>query len=676
MDDTIAAETQLSPGLHHATSGDIEFTPDAGAELSVRASHIARLTHRQFIAIRDLVVEAGVDPQVAAATAWLAADPQDAIAQLKRPRVEVIAAGVVAKIIEIDVMTAPLIRAPENLRMAAHRYEGEYRMPLYSSMEDNSALLLELNGTNDVDTAMRFYFSELAKIDNEIRTSNPYGDDIRDNGIRVGGILFPLVIEFAGRKPGVAGWETADSYGRTYFTQDVEGIEAAHVLEWLRQVPVDGNELLRHPLARRRAELLSIAGKVQAGSRVARSEVKRLRRAVMPKTKVILSVAGKIPLDEIRRRVVALQHLDRPTPFSTATDWQTRAEAVLSSLVKKGSLVGPDGVPAARVRLWLDHPIVAVKRENLHADDIAMIAVASMLPTTTDKKDRWIAEALKTRGVTGALRSNARSEIVAHVVCRVLQGGRDADGRRSAMERVLRWTELRDQHVDMRPVEAVLSDALSELDTANAQRALGHKPVVGPATRQLATRAAFHLICTPLDGNVLLPRSAPGAGSRSSAEPDRVLSKLVTTSTGIHQLAQSIFDGRHQFPIRRIRAGGQASSTTAPPRDNEVLSLAELQKLALDQAPVVADVSAATQIMSDSHELKLLLEQTVQTMRRMATRTDAVVPLVEERGWNDPFECMPLIDELAKYTGYWHQRHQMVNRPRPTDESSYAPDGS
>jgi hypothetical protein len=485
------------------------------------------------------------------------------------------------------------------------------------------------------------------------------------------------VIEFAGRTPGIAGWETADSYGRTYFTQDAEGIEAAHVLEWLRQVPTDGHELSRHTLAKRRTELLSIAGKVLGGQRVARSEAKKLRRAVMPKTKVILSVAAKIPLDEVRRRVVALQHLDRPTPFSAATDWQTRAEAVLSWLEKLNMLALPRGETSpSKIRWWLDNPVAAMTRWNLHADDLAMIAVASMLTSPGTREDTQISLALRTRGVAGNMRKNARSEVVAHVVCRALQRGRNVDGQRSAMERILRWPALRDQDLDMRPVETLLAEALVELDKTTAQRSLGHKPEVGPATRQLATRAAFHLICTPQGGDVLLPRSAPGAGAGNSVEPDKVLAKLVTTATGIHQLAQAIFDGRRRLPVRRVRVGGQARDIANPASAADLLTLADLRKLVLDETPVVADASASALVAVDSERLRNLLDQALETMRRMAAHTDAVVPLVEEHGWGDPHDCMPLIDELAKRTGYWRQRHVAVNQPRPTDEPSFSRTGA
>ncbi|MFJ8967146.1 hypothetical protein ACIRG5_47975 [Lentzea sp. NPDC102401] len=651
-----------------ATSGDYAF--DTGSELLTRAAQISRLTYAQFTTIRDLAVEAGLNPQVGAVTAWLAADPQDAIKQLKKPREEVLAAGVTAKVIKIDVLTAPLIRAPENLRMSAHRHEGRYRMPAYTSAEDNSTLKLCLDGTTDVDTAMRFYFGELAKVDDEILANNQYGDDIRANGIRVGGILFPLVIEFAQIQPGIAGWETADSYGRTYFAQDAEGVEAAHVLEWLRTIPANGQDFARHALSKRRAEVLSIAGKVLAGNRIARSEGKKLRRAVMPSAKMVVSVTGKVRLDEVRRRVVAQQHLDRPTPFSPATDWQTRADAVVSWLHQKGTLVVPPGGHTTDdIRWWLDQPHAALATGTVRPDDIAMIAVSSMLTVPKSARDKDISDALRTRGVTGNVRTHARSEVVAHVVCRLLRGCHDLDTRRSAMERALRWTDLRAQKFDPRPPEALLAEALAELDeTAPGvlDRALGGKAEAGPATLQLVTRGAFYLICAPQGGAPQLTRSNPGEGK--AAEPDVVLQKLAGTAAGLQQLAQAIFDGRRRLPVRRVPAGGCAWDTPVAPDESDVLTAADLRQLAVDQRPALTDSSAAAQLAADSHELRLLLDSAVDTVRRMATRSDSSVPLLEDQGWNDPTGCIPLIDELAKHTSYWRHRFTAVNRQRPADD--------
>ena len=643
---------------------------DADAELLVRAKQVTRLTFRQYETIRDLGVAAGMAPEVAATTALSVADPQDAITQLKRPRQEVIAPEVTGSVLDLDVLTAGLIRAPENLRMGGRRYEGDFTMPKYGATPDNTALLFTLGAFEDTAEAMNYYFAELAKTDHEVHETNSYGDDIRRRGIRQGGILFPLKLKFSATAPGLAGWETADCYGRVYFTQEAEGIDAAEVLEWLRNVPTDGRELANHPLQKRRNALLAIAGKVLAGGVVTEAEELRLRRAVMPRTRMIVSVSVPTPLDEVRRRVVSLQHLDRPTPFSAVTDWQTRAEAVLAWCGEKDLFVHPPEVPSSTVRRWLDAPAEAVAKGECHGDDIAMIAIASLLHSPDTKLDRQIGKALRTRGVTGVQRTNARSEVAAHVICRTPQSGGSRDGVRSSMERVLRWTALRDQAVDMRPVGVLLEQATAELQQEAEARSLGRKPVPGPATRQIAARAAFHLVCSPANTEPLLRRSSHGAEKGQGIEPGQVLQKLASTLPGLQQLVQAIFDGRRGLPIRRVGVDSAAEDRADAPRQDEMLDGDALRTLALENKPMIADLTAAKRVADDSDELSLLAGQISAVVEAMGKRTDdefAALPYVDERGWADPKSTIPVLKDALQNLEYWRQLYLVVNRQRRTD---------
>lgn len=661
-------ETQgrIPPALAGPTAASVD------PELLVRAGQIARLTHKQLETIRDLAIAAGMEPKVAAVTALYSADPQDTIAQLKKPRFDVIAPGVTAQVLDIDVLTAPLIRAPENLRMGGHRYEGDYTMPQYTSTPNNEALRFSLTRFENTAAAMKFYFSELDKTDAEVREKNAYGDDIRQTGVRVGGLLFPVVMEFSPGMPGVAGWETADCYGRAYFTQDAEGISSADVLEWLRAVPTDGRELANHPLQKRRNAVLGVAGKVQSGSKITMEEEQRLRRAVMPKTRLIVSIQSDLPLDEVRRRVVSLQHLDRPTPFSAVTDWQTRAEAVLAWFDRNELLSLPDGVAASTVKRWLDKPIEAVSSNECFGDDVAMIAIASMLHSPDTKLDRQVSNALRTRGVTGVQRTHARTEVVAHIICRALLGDGKREGARSAMERVLRWAALRDQQLDMRPIEVLLTEAIGELKEEAAARSLGRKPIPGPATRQIAARAAFHLICSPVAAEPLLKRSSHGAAVGQGTEPGQILQKLAATEAGLQQLAQAIFDGRDGVPIRRLQPGENASKRTDRPEPEEKLVSDALRKLALSTEPVIADTTPAQLVHIDSEALDKLLGQVAAVVTRMKTHaepsTATPVPYVEDRGWPDEFESLQKLSALSEKLGYWHSVYKVVNRRRPTED--------
>ncbi|MDH3033987.1 MULTISPECIES: hypothetical protein [unclassified Streptomyces] len=638
-------------------------------ELRVRAGQITNLSWKQYQAIRQLAVGLGLSEEVAATMPLMAADPQALIDQLKRPRREVLSPGVTGITAQLDAMIASLIRAPENLRMGEARYSGGFRLPRYTAAPGNRACAFDLRASKDLDTAHQALFSELAKIDSLIDNTNPYGSDIKDNGVRQGGILFPLLIGLPGQ-PWLGGFETADCYGRTYFVQQSEGILASTVLEWLRMVPTTAQELRTHPLQQRRAELLSIAGKViAANTSVTKAEEAKLMRAVMPNCKVVLTVDGTTTMDEARRRLVAQQHLDRPTTFTPDTEWQTRAEAVLEALQLKNLLATPPGVQPATVRQWLDHPKDAANTD-LYADDIAALGVSSLLSTPNTPSDRVIRNALKTRGVTGAARSQARSELTAHVVARAITSDHSRESRRSALERALRMTDLRGMGVDTRPIEEILADARQEQTAAVEERSRGRNPGLGPATQQIAVRAAFYLTCGKGNDGPVLQRSAHGAGKGEAQEPAELLRRLARTPQGLEQLAQAILDGRQGHPIRRVGEDRKAQTHTARAADQDLFTGKGLRELALAKPEKIEDPSASAQVAEDTDVIRDAVEELESSVDRMGGRKDddAVLPYVEDCGWPDTHKSVEKLETITKRLERWTMTHRIVNRARVDDQ--------
>ncbi|MGW1886871.1 hypothetical protein [Streptomyces sp. NPDC001970] len=635
------------------------------AELRVRAEQISNLTWKQHGAIREMLIGLGVPAEVASTAAWLAADPQAMLDQLKRLRREVLAPGVTGITLQLDVLIAPLIRALENLRMAEKRYTGVFRLPQYTSAALNKACLCDLSEHQDLTAATQFLFTELDKVDDEITANNAYGKDIEQNGVRIGGILFPLLISLPGQ-PLIGGFETADCYGRTFFIQESEGIAVADVLEWLRTVPTDARELRQHPLQQRRTELLSIAGKVRAGnSSLTQREELTLMRAVMPNTKIVLTVDGNVPVDEARRRLVAQQHLDRPTQFTPDTEWQTRAEAALEALQQRDLLASVPGADAREVRKWIDNPAVATGQGH-HPDDIAALAVSSLLRNPNTSADRVIAAALKTRGVAGQERTQARSELTARVVARAITDDIGREGRRSALERVLRMTELRDLGVDMRTIENILEDARSELKNAAEERSKGKKPTVGPAVNQITVRAAFYLTCSAANEGALLPRSPHGASKGQGQEPAELMRKLASTPRGLEQLAQAVFDGRLGHPVRQVDEDQHAEVFSSAGTKDELLTSEGLRSMALDQQVEIEDPTASAQVAEDTDGVRDSVHQLQGKIEVMALRKDegSELPYVDDHGWADPYE---IVQKLVKITGKlndWNTLHRVMNRNR------------
>ncbi|GAA1215434.1 hypothetical protein GCM10009665_01570 [Kitasatospora nipponensis] len=652
-------------------------------ELKARAEQIANLTWRQHQAIRVALIAIGLPKEVASNTAWLAADPQHMLDQLKRPRREVLAVGVTGVTVQTDTLIAPLLRAAENVRMSDKRYEGTFSLPRYGTANRNAACVLDLRHYGDHQAGLAQLEAGIGEIDAVIDANNKYGADIAENGVRVGGILFPLLVDLTDKHL-LGGWETADCYGRTYFVQQSENIELRGLLDQLWDIPTTRQEFNAHPMQARRARLLSVAGKVTNGTPVTAAERSMLIRAVMPSTKMVLAVEGA-PMAEARRRIVAQQHLDRPTPFSSDTQWQTRAEAVLEALEQKERLVAPPDANQAQVRLWLDAPAKAVDGVTLYPDDIAVLAAATLLPATDTAQNRAITTALRTRGVMGTERKEARSMVAAHVIARAIPAKYPRDGRRSALERVLRLGDLRGIVVDTRPIADILADARCELDKAGTTKSEGEPAMVGSATKQILMRAGFYLTCG-VGESTFLERSAYGAVKGKAQEPGELLRKLAKTKEGLEQLAQAIFDGRRQYHIRLVEKGQLAVDTPSPADESGRMTPAELRDLALamnssklgeGNGKGEQPKAAAVQVREDTDDLRSVVGSVEETVRVMRGRKDSIAPEphVDEHGWMDPLATTApesgivyRLRQVADDLHGWSLLHKKLNGSGPTSE--------
>ncbi|MGW7459991.1 hypothetical protein [Streptomyces sp. NPDC054797] len=642
------------------------------AELRLRAGQITPLSWPQHRALREALFNAGFPLEVASTTPMLAANPQHMLEQLKRRRPELLAPGVIAESILTDVLVAGLVRAPENLRMDEQRWAGAFTMPRYTPYAENgtAACMLDLTDPGlglDKERAAAFFFDQIKLIDAEIELKNKYGADICAHGIRIGGTLFPALLRFPDRVP-LGGLETGDCYGRTYFVQEKEGMTASKVLSALEKVPTNATELREHPLQKHRAILLAIAGKVTAPEPTLITERERLMlvRAVMPATKIVLNVK-EVSLVEARRRVVAQHHIEQPTPFSSDTAWQIRAEAVLDSLQAKNFLKTHPGTDAAETRRWLDNP-TKIPTHIAYRDDIAALGAATLLLDPDTTGDRHITAALRTRGVFGRDRTRARSFLAATVIARAVPGHA---GRQSALERALNAKGLRGMGVDTRPVDQILADARSERADARLRRAKGNAdiPQMGPAIQQIALRGAFYLICG-IGDTVLLERSALGAGKGEGQEPGQLLASLAATGHGLEQLAQAIFDGRRGYAVRRLEKTQSATDQTAPPSDAETMTARDIRTLALAPDDPIEDPSASAMLAEDGDELRREVAAVTIRLGIMEQRRDdgATATVIQQRGWKDPHRTVTEdLEKAFKLLQKWETTHEILGQSSSPD---------
>jgi hypothetical protein len=108
--------------------------------------------------------------------------------------------------------------------------QGHVPPAALTSTHDNTALHADLSEQPSAAPPASYIAEQLTVVDNLIDRFSPYGDDIRRNGIRRGGVLFPVVIDLPGEQR-IGGFDSTDCYSRTLFAQHHSGITVSGVLE-------------------------------------------------------------------------------------------------------------------------------------------------------------------------------------------------------------------------------------------------------------------------------------------------------------------------------------------------------------------------------------------------------------------------------------------------------------
>ncbi|MEV0974766.1 hypothetical protein [Microtetraspora glauca] len=648
-------------------------------ELEARAKRLKQMTFGQYKAIRQSAIDLGSPPEVASTLPWLAADPQAMVSALRAAasREEIIVRGVLGHAIEADVLTAFILRSLENMRAEEHRYRGKFNLPRYTSLEDNRALRADLSAHASVAAARTYIAEQLQVVDGHIDRRSPYGEDIRRNGIRRGGVLFPVVIDLPGKQR-IGGFDSTDCYSRTLFAQQHSGITVPDVLDWwLEYPPTTTKEFKDHPLKLMRDKLVAVAEKIGAGKPVSEEESQAVLRAVMPKTMLVLAVRDTegLGIDEVRRRLVSERHLDKQLEFTIDTKNETRAEAVIAEVARRGLLPEHPTVAQRDLLELLENPRPLVDAGNFHGDDVAVVAAAVFLPTPRSPIDRLIFPAIASRGVIAPddRRKGLRSELAAQVIMRVVDSGvGDRELRKSALERALRNPRLKGVVFDDAPVPELLSAALAELEEFERVKRRGDPPVWGPAMRQITLRGGFYLF---FGRNLGLGRSPVGGkAGGDNREPTQIIEHLGTTTAGLNQLAQAIFDGRKGLKVRLLDADAPAvQDLDTEPAEDDVLTDAKLRAWLAGAAAKAdkdrqgEDDSARARVAQDALHARELTDELEDTVGRIGTHADAVdtdkkgKPYVALHGLQDPDKLRHRLSRLSKQLSNWHTAHEVLN---------------
>jgi hypothetical protein len=247
------------------------------------------------------------------------------------------------------------------------------------------------------------------------------------------------------------------------------------------------------------------------------------------------------------KSLVALRHVDPPKPWGEGPEMESLADAALDELERQGVLT-PER------RQWMAGSITREEAEDAHlSSDPAVRAAAIVEVFNSDDPDTRDAIRLAVTAQSTRKRISPKllSQLATALIIRAVGGDGDHSDRirrymRHGFAKPLRegaWTAT------TRPTAQLVTESLSELvaDPENG----------GPATLELAARAAFPLIATLR----LWGDQGSGRDQPDRRAPGEVIDVMRRSPAGVHQLARALDDYGIGKPIRVVDADGKIAWT-------------------------------------------------------------------------------------------------------------------
>jgi hypothetical protein len=248
------------------------------------------------------------------------------------------------------------------------------------------------------------------------------------------------------------------------------------------------------------------------------------------------------------KSLVALRHVDPPTPWGEGPENESLADEVLDELERR-NLITPTQAT------YYAGSVTKEEARAAHLSDDPACRAAEIVRLLTSP-DPHVREAIRVAVTSQSTRKNINQGLLnALATALILRAVTDDPARLDQTRRYLRkafgkavhggdWTPTG------RSTDTLVADALEEIRAAVVA---GQTDDPGPATLELAVRAAVPLV---VDG-----RLSGDRGTANNAQPDRrlpgeVLEAMRQTPQGVHQLGQALRDFGECRPIRVVDETG------------------------------------------------------------------------------------------------------------------------
>ncbi|MFE4395974.1 MULTISPECIES: hypothetical protein [Streptomycetaceae] len=242
------------------------------------------------------------------------------------------------------------------------------------------------------------------------------------------------------------------------------------------------------------------------------------------------------------KSLVALRHVDYPKPWGEAAENEALADAVVDEIERRG-LITPGKAEWLRGALTPDQ----AKAAGFSAD--AAVRAAAIVRLFAEH-DQGVHSAVRVAITGQSTRKNITTKLLLDVASSLVMRSvaEEDDRKRERMRKYLKSAfsgELaREWEATFREADALSAAALVEVQ----------KGEPGAATRELAARSAYPLV---VNGQL-----AGDRGTRSNDQPDRrhpgeVIDRMRSSTHGVHQLTQTLYDFSAGRRTRKVDEDGQ-----------------------------------------------------------------------------------------------------------------------
>lgn len=249
------------------------------------------------------------------------------------------------------------------------------------------------------------------------------------------------------------------------------------------------------------------------------------------------------------KSMVALRHVDPPTPWGPGPENESLADEVLDELYRQDLISLTEReyfagtctkAEAEAAHLSADPVVRASKIAKLFISDVPEIRHAIRVAVTSQSTRKRISARLRNQLITALILRSVPANDVKRV-----------DRIRRYMNHAFSKAAHKEQWLATdRPVDVLGAAALADVKSALADSSITE---TGPASLELAVRASYPLI---VSGRLNADRGTQNNNQPDRRQPGEVLDAMRKTIQGVHQLQQALKDFSEGSQIRAVDESG------------------------------------------------------------------------------------------------------------------------